>query len=396
MSANSIPTPDWSRPAHRFRTPIKAVCARHGIPCGSPDALAQFLPALIADKHLAMDFWSLIARLTDRPGSDFADPDCLLADIVEVITGQNLADARAAGPSQQILIGKLAAMLAGEDTLEPVAAAPPVPHSSRDGDHHPPLVLRYEPPFAAAMDRSIRERESDLSPQPPEPPIATPFVAFAEASEHSASVLPKLVGGILLGLAAGGVLLLYHGNWTRLGTSIHTQYAAAVAKNNHATAQTATSISGGQGNFTVNPAASPTEPQPAAAPSNPVPPEPVTPQKPTPIAVATIVPPPKDTAALTRQPHTDAQIVVPEALMRQNLVSSRVPIFPQGATGPVVIQAIVTAGGTVEPLRAVSGDPALAHAAMAAAAAWRYRPYLQNGVPVNVSTTISIGAAGNE
>jgi protein TonB len=82
--------------------------------------------------------------------------------------------------------------------------------------------------------------------------------------------------------------------------------------------------------------------------------------------------------------------------MKQNLISSRVPIFPSGASGSVVVAAIVTARGTVEPVRVVSGNPALAQPAMAAVATWHYRPYLQNGVPVNVSTTISVDSTGND
>jgi outer membrane biosynthesis protein TonB len=200
-----------------------------------------------------------------------------------------------------------------------------------------------------------------------------------------------LVGAFLL-LAAAGVLL-YHGNWKRIRTSIRTQYAAVLAGRNHAAAPRATSIDGRQGALTLNPRPSPTTRQPAAPPS-PNPPQPVARPIVHPVAVPhTVASTPRDLA--NSKPQPAATVVVPEALMRRNLVSSRVPIFPAGAAGPVVIQAIVTARGTVEPLRVVTGDPALAHAAMVAAATWRYRPYLQNGVPVNVSTTISVDAAGN-
>jgi protein TonB len=92
------------------------------------------------------------------------------------------------------------------------------------------------------------------------------------------------------------------------------------------------------------------------------------------------------------------QVVVPEALMRQNLVSSRVPVIPDSAAshGIVVLDAVVTSRGTVEHLRAIQGDPSLRRAAIEAASTWRYRPYLLNGTPVDVSTTISVDFSGDE
>jgi len=87
--------------------------------------------------------------------------------------------------------------------------------------------------------------------------------------------------------------------------------------------------------------------------------------------------------------------VVPAATMENNLISSRVPIFPEaakanGVEGRVVLQAIVNKDGTVGHLHVVSGDPALRRAATEAVSTWRYRPYLVNGQPAEVSTTISV------
>jgi protein TonB len=84
--------------------------------------------------------------------------------------------------------------------------------------------------------------------------------------------------------------------------------------------------------------------------------------------------------------------------MRQNLISSRIPIAPDPAAahGIVVLQAVITTRGTVEHLRAIQGDPTLRRAAIDAASTWRYRPYLLNGTPVDVSTTISVDFSGND
>jgi len=204
------------------------------------------------------------------------------------------------------------------------------------------------------------------------------------------SVSRKLLGGLLLlALAAGGVSLLYHSNWKRLNTSIDTQYAAVTARKDQTAALSAASIESGQPSITKNPSLGPAGSR-SAAPENP--PQFLAPHNPRPAAPSAASVPigrPNLTA------RTVAQVEVPQSEMRQNLVSSRVPIFPAGASGPVVVKAIVTSQGTVQPVRVVSGDPALARAAMAAVATWRYRPYLLDGVPVSVSTTIQVDSAGN-
>jgi TonB family protein len=92
---------------------------------------------------------------------------------------------------------------------------------------------------------------------------------------------------------------------------------------------------------------------------------------------------------------TAGRVVVPAATMQDSLISSRVPIFPEaakaaGIEGRVVMQAIVNKDGSVGHLHVISGDPALRRAATDAVSTWRYRPYLVNGEPVDVSTTISI------
>jgi TonB family protein len=88
-------------------------------------------------------------------------------------------------------------------------------------------------------------------------------------------------------------------------------------------------------------------------------------------------------------------VQVPADVMTSHLISSRVPVYPEEAKahhaeGPVVMQAVITKSGAVGHLHVLSGDPALRAAAVAAVATWLYRPYTQNGVPVDVLTTISV------
>lgn len=62
----------------------------------------------------------------------------------------------------------------------------------------------------------------------------------------------------------------------------------------------------------------------------------------------------------------------------------------EGIQGSVLLRAIIGENGNVCNLRVVSGDPLLAASAMAAVRQWQYKPYMINGQPVNVDTTITV------
>lgn len=72
------------------------------------------------------------------------------------------------------------------------------------------------------------------------------------------------------------------------------------------------------------------------------------------------------------------------------------PVYPPiakqiGAQGPVVLQAIISPEGTVENLRVVSSaHPLLNDAALDAVRQWRFRPYLLNGIPMEVEAQITV------
>ena len=58
--------------------------------------------------------------------------------------------------------------------------------------------------------------------------------------------------------------------------------------------------------------------------------------------------------------------------------------------GEVVLTALIDKDGNIENLQIVSGHPLLAPAAINAVKQWRYKPYLLNGQPVEVETTITV------
>jgi protein TonB len=71
------------------------------------------------------------------------------------------------------------------------------------------------------------------------------------------------------------------------------------------------------------------------------------------------------------------------------------PVYPAIARavrmqGTVVMEAVISKAGRVESLHAVSGPEMLRNAALQAVAEARYRPYLLNGQPTEVKTTVTV------
>lgn len=58
--------------------------------------------------------------------------------------------------------------------------------------------------------------------------------------------------------------------------------------------------------------------------------------------------------------------------------------------GEVVLSAVISVNGDIENLQLVSGHPMLVPAAITAVKQWKYKPYLLNGQPTEVETTITV------
>jgi protein TonB len=88
-------------------------------------------------------------------------------------------------------------------------------------------------------------------------------------------------------------------------------------------------------------------------------------------------------------------VTISSGVMAGNLVEKTIPQYPAIAKaarvqGVVVVQAKISSAGLIENIRVVSGPPMLQQAAVDAVRSWRYNPYLLNGEPVEVETTINI------
>jgi TonB family protein len=96
-----------------------------------------------------------------------------------------------------------------------------------------------------------------------------------------------------------------------------------------------------------------------------------------------------------RQHLSGMPVNVSASVMQENLISSRVPAYPdaakaQGIQGTVMMRAIISKNGTVGHLQVIDGDPLLRAAATEAVSRWRYRPYTLDGSPVEVATTVRV------
>jgi TonB family protein len=99
--------------------------------------------------------------------------------------------------------------------------------------------------------------------------------------------------------------------------------------------------------------------------------------------------PPADATPIERK------IAISSAVAQGNLVKSVAPVYPlyakeTGVSGTVVLQAMIGKDGNITNVHAISGPDELRESAVDAVKQWIYRPYLLNGEPVNVDTTINV------
>jgi protein TonB len=77
------------------------------------------------------------------------------------------------------------------------------------------------------------------------------------------------------------------------------------------------------------------------------------------------------------------------------LIRKTMPVYPAiakaaGVSGTVALAATISKTGTIENLRVTGGPAMLQRAALDAVSTWLYRPYLLDGKPVEVETTVNV------
>jgi TonB family protein len=166
--ANSVQKPE------RFDTYVRkfrAICMMHGVQTGSRKELPVFLRKLIDDRHLAMDFWGFIGKLSDREDGPLSD-DQMLDVIIEGITDCDVSEVDGGALRT---IHDLRAMLAGVDIqgseYREVEIAPFPKSDLRIQEAEKPLdTPKVDPPkvdtqqVAGQPDKKQEEKQQDKTP----------------------------------------------------------------------------------------------------------------------------------------------------------------------------------------------------------------------------------------
>lgn len=94
-------------------------------------------------------------------------------------------------------------------------------------------------------------------------------------------------------------------------------------------------------------------------------------------------------------PNVPQRVRISQGVTKGLLIHRVEPTYPPLARaarvqGEVILSAVIDTNGQITNLQLVSGHPMLVPAALAAVKEWRYKPYLLNGTPVEVETTITV------
>ena len=94
-------------------------------------------------------------------------------------------------------------------------------------------------------------------------------------------------------------------------------------------------------------------------------------------------------------PVTPQRVRISQGVTKGLLIHKQEPTYPPLARsarvqGEVVLSAVIDVNGQITNLQLVSGHPMLVPSAIEAVKPWRYKPYLLNGQPVEVETTITV------
>ena len=104
---------------------------------------------------------------------------------------------------------------------------------------------------------------------------------------------------------------------------------------------------------------------------------------------------PPQADAMKQQQELSSARPVPAEVMSSQILMKTQPVYPAEAkaakiSGSVVLKAVIGKDGKMQALRLLDGPKELAGSAMEAVRQWVYKPYLLNGQPTEVETTITV------
>ena len=282
-----------------------------------------------------------------------------------------------------------------EETMRLVLMPEPVPHEAANALTDEPLLRRHVPSQSNASTA---------------PPIPVPLSSYTEEVPRGSAPARLLIGAVVLAVVAAGSYVFVRDGGSavigRLGGSMRAGYDTAVATWNGEPLQSPAAAAPAPTPSPINPPVQTTPPATMAAPPAGQPAaQPQTSRDRSAQPGLTPAQTMAATAAYNQQrdvtnsaepiPPSGGIVQVPENVMDAHLIASRVPVLPDaardaGVTGVVRMQALINRSGYVSRLHVLEGATELRRAALQAVSAWRFRPYLVNGQPVDVMTTITV------
>jgi len=238
----------------------------------------------------------------------------------------------------------------------------------------PPTVrIGASPAQKKERQEKVVAQRAEIAPKPNPVPSSSPRVAWSRLARTVGALSLCIISVVawhriqgIPGSQAHNQPLLQQINAIAVPNSPHSAKPAAIAESAAAIAPSAATA------------------QPLAAPEAAV----------KPASIATVVPTPKqgirvhDVASAPNLPLSGQDSGIQASRPPLRFVY---PVYPDvRARGVVALTARVDSDGTVRTVRVVSGNRALAAAAVRAVRQWRYHPYLKDGQPAATETNIVI------
>jgi protein TonB len=100
-------------------------------------------------------------------------------------------------------------------------------------------------------------------------------------------------------------------------------------------------------------------------------------------------------AVVVSKPKPPSVLHISSGIVAGHLIVQTQPVYPPIAqaahiTGSIVLHAMISKSGMIEDLTVQSGPAMLRQAALDGVKNWRYKPFLLNGEPTEVDTTITV------
>jgi len=302
----------------------------------------------------------------------------------------------------------------------PVAEAAPQPVAAPKPQEHAPAPVPV-PVFDPRPARTLGQRGLAIPDPDDDPSIKAPFSSYAAENESSAVskfAIPSLIVAVLAAGAYAGARTAVGHEWLQRGVaSVRGVYDSATGHKSESAAQSQLPPTQPTASAIATPAGGATTPDASAATTADSNSTPAAPSASAPTQDASAAASPTQTKRANDlkagdarsndaaessyrqragQQMVDASVLrVPAGTMAANLITSRVPAYPesaraQGIEGTVVMDIVVSQTGMVKYARVIDGDRHLRAAAEDAVMRWHYKPYQLNGEPIEVTTTVKL------